>query len=122
MSYIIAPIRTEEQYETALERTHALMQTDLVEGSATGDEFEILTMLIEAYEQKHYPIAPPHPIEAIKFRLDQLGMSETELNVLLGSRSRKSEILSGKRKLNLSMIRVLHEKLQIPAESLLLAY
>ena len=122
MSYIIAPIRTEEQYETALERTHALMQTDLVEGSATGDEFEILTMLIEAYEQKHYSIAPPHPIEAIKFRLDQLGMSETELNVLLGSRSRKSEILSGKRKLNLSMIRVLHEKLQIPAESLLLAY
>ena len=122
MSYIIAPIRTEEQYETALERTHALMQTDLVEGSATGDEFEILTMLIEAYEQKHYPIAPPHPIEAIKFRLDQLGMSETELNVLLGSRSRKSEILSGKRKLNLSMIRVLHEKLKIPAQSLLLAY
>ena len=91
-------------------------------GSATGDEFEVLTMLIEAYEQKHYPIAPPHPIEAIKFRLDQLGMSETELNVLLGSRSRKSEILSGKRKLNLSMIRVLDEKLQIPAESLLLVY
>ena len=92
MSYIIAPIRTEEQYEAALERTHALMQTDLVEGSATGDEFEILTMLIEAYEQKHYPIAPPHSIEAIKFRLDQLGMSETELNALFGSRSRKSEI------------------------------
>ena len=92
MSYTIVPIRTEEQYETALERTHALMQTDLVEASATGDEFEILTMLIEAYEQKHYPIAPPHPIEAIKFRLDQLGMSETELNALFGSRSRKSEI------------------------------
>ncbi len=111
-------IKTEEQYETALERVYDLMQLDLKEGSKA----ELLGVLIEQYEKIHYPIAPPHPIEAIKFYLDQMGLNEIELNTILGSRSRKSEILSGKRKLSLSMIRILHEKLDIPAETLIAAY
>ena len=115
-------LKTEEQYETALERAYDLFQLDLKEGDAALDELELLGVLIEQYEKKHYPIGPSHPIEAIKFYLDQMGINETELNKVLGSRSRKSEILSGKRKLSLSMIRVLHEKLQIPAEALIMAY
>jgi HTH-type transcriptional regulator / antitoxin HigA len=115
-------IKTKEQYETALKRVYTLMQLELKEGSAALNETELLGVLIEEYEKIHFPIAPPHPIEAIKFYLDQMGISETELNTLLGSRSRKSEILSGKRKLSLSMIRILHEKLAIPAETLITAY
>ena len=115
-------IKTKEQYEIALERVYRLMQLDLKEGSSELNEAELLGVLIEQYEKIHYPIAPPHPIEAIKFYLDQMGVSEIELNILLGSRSRKSEILSGKRKLSLSMIRTLHEKLEIPAETLIRAY
>ena len=115
-------IKTEEQYEIALEKVYDLIQLDLKEGSIESNELELLSLLVEQYEKINYPIAPPHPIEAIKFQLDQMGVSETELNKILGSRSRKSEILSGKRKLSLSMIRTLHEKLKIPADTLILAY
>ena len=115
-------IKTEEQYEIALERAYELTQLNLNEGSPELNELELLGVLIEQYEKIHYPIAPPHPIEAIKFYLDQMGMSETELYKILGSRSRKSEILNGKRKLSLSMIRILHEKLKIPADTLIAAY
>ena len=115
-------IKTEEQYEMALEKAYQLTQLTLTEGSPELEELELLGVLIEQYEKIHYPIAPPHPIEAIKFYLDQMGLSELELNTILGSRSRKSEILSGKRKLSLPMIRVLHEKLKIPAETLIAAY
>jgi HTH-type transcriptional regulator / antitoxin HigA len=115
-------IKTEEQYEIALERAYELMQLTLNEGSPQLNELELLGVLIVQYEKIHYPIAPPHPIEAIKFQLDQMGINEMELNKILGSRSRKSEILSGKRKLSLSMIRILYEKLQIPAETLIMAY
>ncbi len=115
-------IKTEEQYEMALERAYELMQLDLTEDSLELNELELLSVLIELYEKANYPVAPPHPIEAIKFHLDQKGISETELNKILGSRSRKSEILSGKRKLSLSMIRILYEKLKIPAETLIIAY
>jgi HTH-type transcriptional regulator/antitoxin HigA len=78
--------------------------------------------LVENYEQKHSPVAPANPVEAIKFRLEQMGASETELTKILGGRSRKSEILSGKRKLSLTMIRELHDKLNIPAETLIAEY
>ncbi|HVU84901.1 MAG TPA: hypothetical protein VHC50_08665 [Puia sp.] len=78
--------------------------------------------MIKEYENEHYPVPKPNPLEAIKFRLDQMNMSEVELSEILGYRSRKSEILSGKRKLNLSMIRKLTEKLHIPAEVLIQAY
>jgi HTH-type transcriptional regulator / antitoxin HigA len=115
-------IKTEADYENALGRVDDLLNSNVKKGTSDGDELELLIVLIEAYEKQYYPIPPPHPIEAIKFQLDQMGISELELDKMLGSRSRKSDILSGKRKLNLAMIRVLHEKLKIPAESLIAAY
>ena len=83
---------------------------------------ELSTLLIEHYEKEHYSISTPSPIEAIKFRLEQLGKSSSELSKILGARSRQSEILSGKRKLSLNMIRKLHDVLQIPAKSLIAEY
>lgn len=115
-------IKTELHYDNALERLYELMQKDIRDGSDEEAEFEILTLLIKEYERINHPIEPPHPIEAIKFRLDQLGMKESDLNRILGNRSRKSDILSGRRKLSLSMIRALHQKLNIPAETLISSY
>ena len=82
----------------------------------------MLSILIEAYEKENYPIEAPNPIEAILFRLDQLGMSRNELSKLLGSRSRASEILKGKRKLSIAMIRKLNQELGISAETLIQDY
>ena len=87
-----------------------------------ADELDVLAMLIERYEAEHYPIAPPHPIEAIKFGMDQLGLKPSDLGRVLGYRSRASEIMRGKRKLTLGMIRTLYEKLNIPVESLVARY
>ncbi len=115
-------IKTEGEYEDALSRSYILIQEDSKEGSAQADELELLTLLIEHYEKEHYPISPPSPIAAIKFRLEQLGKTTSELADILGARSRQSEILSGKRKLSLSMIRKLHQILGIPAESLIGEY
>ena len=98
------------------------MQTDVKENSPESDELEILIILVKEYENEHYPMPSPNPLEAIKFRLDQMGMSEKELGEILGYRSRKSEILSGKRKLSLAMIRKLNEVLHIPAKVLIQAY
>lgn len=103
-------------------RIYHLMQKDAKEGSKESDELEVLSILVKDYEEVHYPVPNPHPLEAIKFRMEQMGISETELSDILGYRSRKSEILSGKRKLNLSMIRRLHEKLMIPANILIQSY
>jgi HTH-type transcriptional regulator/antitoxin HigA len=119
---MLKPIKTKKEYEAALLRVYGLMQKDLKSGSKLSDELEVLSMLVEAYEKKHYPIPPPLPIEAIKFRMEQMGMDEKKLIALLGGRSRKSEILSGRRKLSLAMIRELHDKLNIPAETLIAAY
>lgn len=116
---IMKIIKTETEYELALAKAYILMQEDFELGSEKADELDLITLLIEHYEEAHYPISPPSPIEAIKFRLAQLGKTETELSKILGARSRQSEILSGKRKLSLSMIRKLREILKIPAESLL---
>ena len=115
-------IKNEEEYENALERVYQLMQLDLTPDSAEIDELELLSLLVEHYEKEHYPVAPPNPIEAILFRLEQLGKDTNELGKLLGARSRQSELLSGKRKLSLQMIRKLHAVLHIPAESLITAY
>ncbi|GAA4209412.1 helix-turn-helix domain-containing protein [Pedobacter jeongneungensis] len=115
-------IKTEEEYELALEKAYSLMQKDIELNTKLADELDLLTLLIEHYEETHYPILPPSPVEAIKFRLEQLGKSPSELSKILGARSRQSEILSGKRKLSLAMIRKLHEVLHIPAESLISAY
>ncbi len=83
---------------------------------------EVLSILVQEYEKKHFPVPPPHPIDAIKYKLEQNGLDETELIKIPGGRSRKSEILSGKRKLSLAMIRELHKKLNIPAEVLIAVY
>ena len=119
---MLKPIKTVEQYNTALARVYELMQTDLKEGSSSSDELEVLSILIKEYELVHHTVPSPNPLEAIKFRLDQMGISEKELGDILGYRSRKSEILSGKRKLSLAMIRKLNEILNIPAEVLIQAY
>jgi HTH-type transcriptional regulator / antitoxin HigA len=115
-------IKTEGEYEDALERVYTLMQLELAEDSPESDELDALVLFVEDYERRHYPIAPPNPIEAITFRLEQLGKEKSELAKILGTRSRQSEILSGKRKLSLEMIRKLHTILGIPAESLIAAY
>lgn len=119
---MLKPIKTEDQYEDALARIYELMQTDIIENSQEADEFEVLTILVKEYELIQYPMPSPNPLEAIKFRLDQMGLSEKELGEILGSRSRKSEILSGKRKLSLTMIRKLNEVLKIPAKVLIQSY
>jgi len=116
------PIKTEDQYNAALGRVCELMQTEIIENSVESDELEVLSILVKVYENEHYPMPSPNPLEAIKLRLDQMGMSEKELGEILGYRSRKSEILSGKRKLSLAMIRKLNEILHIPAEVLIQAY
>jgi len=87
-----------------------------------GDELEILGILIDQYENEHFPIDLPDPIEAIKFRMEQLGYTQTDLAKVVGLKSRASEILSGKRKLSLEMIRQLHDKLNIPTDVLIQAY
>jgi len=119
---MLKPIKTEKEYDNALAHVYELMQTDIVEGSAISDELEILSLLIKEYELVHYPVSYPNPIEAIKFRMEQMNLSENELSDLLGTRSRKSEVLSGKRKLSLSMIRKLTDVLHIPANVLIQAY
>ncbi len=119
---MLKPIKTEDEYNDALARVYELMQTHIADDSVNSDELEILSILVKEYELIYYPVAYPNPLEAIKFRVEQLNLSENELSNILGNRSRKSEILSGKRKLSLSMIRKLTEILSIPAEVLIQAY
>ena len=90
--------------------------------SPEGDEAEILSILIEKYEDEHYPIGLPDPIEAIKFRMEQMDMSKSDLAEIIGYKSRVSEILSRKRKLTLQMIRKLHDELKIPYDTLIADY
>ena len=119
---MLKPIKNNPQYEDALARAYALMQKNIKPDSKESDELEVLSILIKEYENEYYSVSKPNPLEAIKFRLEQMNMSEAELSKILGYRSRKSEILSGKRKLSLSMIRKLTEKLHIPADVLIQAY
>ncbi len=110
-------IKTEKDYETALSRIEALM--DAKPGTAEMDALELLTALVEMYEEGHYPISPPDPIEAIKFRMDQLGLGQKDMVPYLGTKSKVSEVLNGKRPLTLAMMRSLNRSLGIPAEVLL---
>ena len=119
---MLKPIKDNIQHEKYLERAFELMQLDLKPNSKESDELEVLSIIIEDFEKKNYPIEPPNPIDAILFRLDQMGMKKSELSKLLGSRSRASEILSGKRKLSIGMIRKLNEKLGISAQTLIQDY
>ncbi|MCA1746984.1 MAG: helix-turn-helix domain-containing protein [Bacteroidales bacterium] len=113
----IKPIHTERDYQKALDRIEEIF--DARPGSKEGDEMEILGILIDEYEKKHFLIEAPKPVEAIKFRMDQLGMQQKDLAKLLGSKSRASEILSGKRSLSLRHIKLLYQKLGIPAQVLI---
>ena len=113
----IHPIKTEIDYDNSLHEVEQLWGA--AEGSSDGDKLDILLTLIEAYEAIHYPIAPPDPIEAIKFRMEQSGLTRKDLEPFLGSRGRVSEIFSKKRDLSLNMIRKLHHDLHIPLESLI---
>lgn len=116
----IKVLKTEEEYTKALKRVEQIFHAPI--DSIEGDEAELLSILIEKYEDEHYPIDAPDPIEAIKYRMEQLGMSKKELAEILGYKSRVSEIFSRKRKLTLKMIRNLHDKLNIPYESLIANY
>ncbi len=98
------------------------MQLDLKPNSKESNELELLAILIEVYETENFPIDSPTPLEAIEFRLDQMGLNNTDLAKILGYKSRVSEIFSGKRKLSIQMIRRLHDKLNIPAEILIQEY
>jgi HTH-type transcriptional regulator/antitoxin HigA len=113
----IKVLKTEEDYNQALKRLEVIF--DAPSNSKEGDEAELLTILIENYEDKHYPIDSPDPIEAIKFRMEQMDMDNNDLSKVIGYKSRVSEIFNHKRKLTLKMIRNLHEKLKIPYESLI---
>ncbi len=115
----IKPIRNDEDLHAAFRRLEKVFQAK--EGTPDADEMEILIALIEAYEQKHYPIAPPDPVDAIKFRMEQQGLTQKDLEPYIGSSGRVSEILNRKRRLSLQMVKRLHEGLKIPYESLLSA-
>lgn len=116
----IKPIRTKKDYEQALDRLEVIF--DSKKGTDKGDELEILGMLIEKYENEKFPIGFPDPVEAIKFRMEQLGYNQADLANVVGLKSRASEILNRKRKLSLEMIRQIHNRLNIPTEVLIQAY
>jgi len=116
----IKPIRTEQDYEEALAQIDAVF--DAQPGTPDGDLLELLTLLVEAYEEQHYPIAPPDPIEAIEFHIERLRLTRHDLEPYIGSRARVSEILNRRRPLTLAMIRKLQAGLGIPASTLLQTY
>jgi len=113
----IKPIRNERDYKNATKRIESLWNA--APKSPEYDELEVLATLVDAYEAQHQPIDPPDPIEAIQFRMDQLGLARKDLEPYIGSRGRVSEVLGRKRGMSLSMIRKLHRGLGIPAEVLL---
>lgn len=116
----ISPIRNEKDYQNALDRLEEIF--DAKKGTEQGDELEILSILIDRYENEKFPIEMPDPIEAIKFRMEQMGMKQKDLAEVVGFRSRVSEILNKKRKLTLDMIRKLNTQLHIPTEVLVQDY
>lgn len=113
----IRPIRSEADYDEALQRVEALWGS--TSGTPEGDELDVLVSLVEAYEREHYPIDWPTPIEAIKFRLEQQGKDYRSLIGVIGQRTRVYEVMRGARPLSLNMIRKLHSKLGIPADVLI---
>jgi len=113
----IKPIKTEADHALALREIERLWGA--AEGTPAGDRLDVLTTLVEAYEQAHFPIDPPDPIEAIKFRLEQQGRDQKALVGVIGSRTRVHAVLRRDRALSLAMIRRLHKSLNIPAEVLI---
>jgi HTH-type transcriptional regulator / antitoxin HigA len=114
----IRPIRTEDDYREALATVDSLW-SKAAPGTVEGDKLDVLITLIQAYEREHCPIPPPDPIEAIKFRAEQMGIGRKGLEGIIGSRARVAEVLAGTRALSIAMIRRLHRELGIPAEILI---
>ncbi len=113
----VKPIKTEADHDAALREVERLWGAE--EGTANGDRLDVLTTLIEAYEETHFPIDMPDPIEAIKFRLEQRGEDKKALVGIIGNRTRVYEVLRRDRSLSLAMIRRLNKQLRIPAEVLI---
>ena len=116
----IKPIKTEKDYQNALERLNEIF--DAAKGSIESDEADILAILVDEYEKKHYPIEAPDPIEAIKIRMEELHLKQIDLVKEFGGKSRVSEMLNRKRKLTLEMIRFLNQKLNLSANILIKDY
>ena len=117
MMHDIKPIHTEDDYKAAMKMLAVLWGA--LEGSPESDRLDILATLIEKYEEQHFPIDLPDPVDAILFRMDQQGLSRKDLEPMLGTRNRVSEILNRRRGMSIEMIRALHDKLHIPAEVLI---
>lgn len=113
----IKVIKTKKDYEEALVKIEELFNAKA--DTPDGDLLDVLVTLVEAYERKHFEIGPPDPIEAIKFRMDQLGLKQSDIAEVIGGKNRASEILNRKRELTAKMMRDLHKKYNIPAQSLL---
>lgn len=116
----IKPINNQVDYENALLRLEAIF--DAKKGTPEGDELQVLGILMVEYEQTHSPIDYPDPVEAMKFRMEQMGYNQNDLAEIVGSKSRASEIVNRKRKLSLYIIRQLHERLNIPTDVLIQVY
>ena len=112
-------IKTEKEYESACARVYELIHKDVEKGSKEGDEIELLALLIEEYEREHYPFDHPDPIEAIKFSMEQMELKPKDIAPLFGDENTVSEVLNGRRPLNISMIFNLNKYLKIPLESLI---
>jgi len=113
----VKPIRTKRDHERALAEVATLWGAK--SGTPAGDRLDILATLIDAYETEHYPMDPPDPIEAIKFRMEQQGLTRKDLEPLIGTRTRVAEVLNRRRNLSIGMIRRLHQRLGISAEVLI---
>ncbi len=113
----IQPIKTEQDYNQAIAEIEKCWGAN--EGTEAGNKLDILLVLVDDYESIHYPILPPDPIEAIKFRMEQMNLSRKDLEPYIGGRGRVSEVLNYQRGLSLNMIRKLHSKLSIPLENLI---
>ncbi len=114
---IVRPIHTEDEYDKALVRVDEIF--DAKKGTKEGDELELLLILIEKYEDEHHPVPLPDPIEAIKYRMEELGLKDKDLVPYIGNKGNVSKILNRQRKLTADMMRALHKYLGVPAESLL---
>jgi HTH-type transcriptional regulator / antitoxin HigA len=119
MTMDIHPIRTQADYTAALAAISLLVDADPASDTIEGDALDILTILVERYEAEHFPLPSPSPIEAIKFRMEQSGLSVADMQPYIGNANRVYEVLAGKRALSLAMIRRLHEGLHIPANILI---
>lgn len=115
----IHPIRTDADYRAALAEVSPLFDREPEPGSPEGDRFDVLVTLIEAYERSHFPIDAPDPIDAIRFRMEQQGLTPKDLEPMIGRLNRVYEVLNRRRPLTLGMVRRLHAQLGIPAESLI---